>query len=452
MSIEDFKKTHRKWNLFQDIDTLGSYDFFTSVVDLTSLSPRHILNMKSALEQLNHKKPKGEKLSHEQYSSLAKVLPLASHEYTHFIDATSTLWGLRHLALLNNAYLADDKMGGTEEDFKSAKKFYDHTRSIHLPKYYTTIELELPETRPWQSVITMGKVFTSDGTTAGKPVLFSRFFNANGDCITRSPVSTISILEASAMAQEIFAQASLLDVAEDNFKTIENNLHSKKVLSELYNKRLTEYSVCVHIVSNHLKCKEALTSFGICAVLTRLVLNMPKSCLEIIYRNCNIAKILNIPARHEFETRMSDGIKNGDLGIIFYLLCKALPQRPYNNHTTVMLGAVAALDKLGLNMDLIAEEGQIEAKSLFESLERSKIASIRLLANAGIDNFKKQEYKESRLDFQKLSIPNALLDDLSFGEIFSSENNILADLNMEDCYQELFSGQRWVERFAEACL
>ena len=453
MSISNFSKTHKKWNLFKEIDVLGSYDFFTSIVHLSSLKPIDIQGMNSAIMFFGAKGGKEtNKLTSEQYSMLSKVLPLAAHEYTHFIDSTSTLWGLRHLAMLNEAYLADNKMGGSEYEFHLARRFYDHARSIHLPKYYTTIEDKVSDVRPWQSKITMGKIFTSDGSPSGKPVLFSRFLNANNESLTRSPISAISILEASAMAQELFMQSRLINQSESDFRTIENNLSERKIMSDLYNKNLTEYSVCVHVLSNRLGCSEGVASFSVCAVLTRLVLNMPKSCLNTVLKECDVARVVGIPSGHEFELRMLEGIKQGDLGILFYLLCCALPRRDYTSHPIIMQGVNRALKKLGLTISAMTLHGQIEAKKLHGDMQHSKIDSVRDLAGAGYSNFLKLGYNSGFLDFNELNIPPVLLEDFSSTNIFSSTNNSLANFDINKSYDELVSGQEWVERFSEACL
>jgi hypothetical protein len=254
------------------------------------------------------------------------------------------------------------------------------------------------------------------------------------------------------MAQELFMQASLLSQTEKEFQAIENGISGRKLMSDLYSKQLTEYSVCVHVLSNRLECKEGLLSFGICAVLTRVVLNMPKACLNTILDKCDVARVLGIPSRHEFELRMMEGVKQGDLGILFYLLCCALPRRNYTSHSTVMLGVVSALEKLGLTMDMLAVEGGLEAAALADGLSRSKIDSVRHIAEAGFSNFKKLGYKRSEIDFYALNLPPALLEDFTSAKIFSSASNSLADFDLDKSYEELVSGQEWVERFSEACL
>lgn len=212
MNIHEFKAKTKKWNQFAKVDTLGAFDFYTSLISLDALSATDISSIRSAFPHQGDIVAAFEanKFSPEHYALLSKVLPLAAHEYTHFVDSTSTLWGLHHLRKMNEAYLADDRLGGKEADFYKAKNFYDHVRGIRLPDYYTVINPNAENSRPWRSEITIGTIFSKLGELSDRPVLFSRFSNCHDEPLVRSPISTVSILEASAMAQEMILQAALI--------------------------------------------------------------------------------------------------------------------------------------------------------------------------------------------------------------------------------------------------
>lgn len=126
MQVSDFQRKTKKWNCFAATDTLGSFDFYTSIVSLDSLVSVDISIARQKLLEFLQKQANnsGIVLDIDSYHRIAKVFPLAVHEYTHFIDATSTLWGLRHLKMMKEAYEANDAIGGTESDFYKAKKYY----------------------------------------------------------------------------------------------------------------------------------------------------------------------------------------------------------------------------------------------------------------------------------------------------------------------------------------
>ena len=127
MDFSYFKNKTSRTNLLNEVDVLGSYDFYTALITLESLKKYHAEEALTAINSIpdffDFKKTKS--ISIDQYVSLAKVLPLAYHEYTHFVDANSTCWGFDYLKKMNAAYLSKT---GNERGFYKAKEFYDHSR------------------------------------------------------------------------------------------------------------------------------------------------------------------------------------------------------------------------------------------------------------------------------------------------------------------------------------
>ena len=84
------KAKNSRGNQLSAVDILGRFDFGTTLISLDSLDAKD-------LSHLAKKNPEDERLTDEALCDLRKVLPLAIHEYTHFVDATSTVWGIDHL-------------------------------------------------------------------------------------------------------------------------------------------------------------------------------------------------------------------------------------------------------------------------------------------------------------------------------------------------------------------
>lgn len=135
MSLDKFKDSMKSYKRLLESDTLGSFDFFTSTVCLDSIDSKDFDTFKKAVAS-------------SEYTGLNKVIPLAVHEYTHFIDSTSTLWGLKHLLKMSEAYESNNVKGGREEEFYKAKQFLEHVRSLRLPEYYTLTAPGIEPTRP----------------------------------------------------------------------------------------------------------------------------------------------------------------------------------------------------------------------------------------------------------------------------------------------------------------
>lgn len=433
------------------VDVLGSFDFSTTLIHLKSLVTADIERARAVSMEYkpNWNGGNPDLLTGDQYSALTKANPLIIHEYTHFIDATSTLWGLRHLKLMSEAYAARSLC---ENEYYKSKIFFDHVRSIRLPDYYTVKNGSADEDMPWRYNITIGRLFGSRGEITNRPVLFSRFRNSGGDVIVRSPISTVSILEASAMAQEIISRSYLLKLTNQEYRLIEDREVQRKTLKFLYSRDLTEYSVCVHVLANKLGCKDVLVAFGICARLTRLVLNFPQVIFDKLVETCPIEQVLNIPAGHAFGLAVRDGLRGRDLGTLYYLLCNALPGNVIQSEQNLEAGISVALNALGVQDEVLHGAAEAEANDLAALLNTSPIASIKTLAAAGYDNSKTIGLKCRELRLDKLNLPPAILGDDTALNPFARDGNSLTDFDIESCFSELDDGSSWVARFSEGCV
>jgi hypothetical protein len=56
------------------------------------------------------------------------------------------------------------------------------------------------------------------------------------------------------------------------------------------------------------------------------------------------------------------------------------------------------------------------------------------------------------LDIKNINIPPALLGDSNKLSLFANTNNSLRNFDIDECFEELYRGQKWVERFSEACI
>jgi hypothetical protein len=450
INIKDFEARTAQRNQFSAVDTLGSFDFSTAVIYLKSLTNKDIEEAKKVTIEFKPGRNNGQLnfLCGEQYLALAKVNLLAIHEYTHFIDSTSTLWGLRHLSLMSDAYSSTE----LEKNFYKAKTFFDHIRSIRLPAYYTVINKKLHANRPWGSSLSIGRIFNKDGQFSKQSVLFSRFLNSDGQLIVRSPVSAVSIFEASAMAQETIAGMDLVKLSEPQFKLVEEREFSKKHIDFIYSRELTEYSVCVHILANKIACTDLGVAFNMCSTLTRIALNFPQSLFEKLAEKCPISAVLNISDEHEFMHTIRDGLRSHNMGVVYYLLCNALQPNVVESEDKFKDGLDHAIRSLGIEIDELTSAIETEGENLFRSLQISPIEKIRILASAGYENFKRIHYAQGRLDFSQLNLPPALLGDDTIVSLFNRDTNTLKDFDLEACFFELDDGMSWVNRFSEACL
>ncbi|MBA4318231.1 MAG: hypothetical protein C0412_07505 [Flavobacterium sp.] len=451
MQFSDFKKKTDFGNLLKQVDILGSFDFYTCCVALDSLTMNDFDFLKSIDSSENHSSATGKKLHQNQYRQLAKVFPLTLHELTHFIDSTSTLWGLKHLCLMNRAYQTNPNLGGNESVFCRAKVFFDHCRKIRLPSYYTTVSRNVSDSFPWRFQISIGQLFSGNGELSDNTILFARFLNSNRELISRSPVSSVSILEASAMAQEVLSNISLLGQTESDFALVENTIFSKDLVQYIYNKNITEYSVCAHFLANHIGLKDIGAAFYLCAALCRIVLNFPQNAFCKLAETINVDESIQSDRDPNFVPNLLLGLHSNNMGILFYLLCLALPKEPLKKlDVKEMINGSFA--KLGIDYDYFESEANLEAEILFQELSKSEIKPIASLASAGYQNYKNISFTNSVLPFQKLNLPPVFLGDSNTFNLFASEKNHLSNFDIEACFEELFYGSSWVRNFSEACV
>lgn len=453
MLIEKLKASRTRLNVLAKCDVMASYDFFTTIVSLDSLSSEDFEKIIKNRESVQECYLKKEPLKFEAYEALSKTQPLIAHEYTHFYDCTSTVWGARYLNMMSNAYIADDRIhGGTEKDFHHAKKFHDLLRFSRLPNYYTYKTPVTDDSRPWTHYESMGNRFSSTGEVSDYPVVFSWFGNSKGQRLVRSPISTISILECSAMAQEIDTYIGLINLLGEDERSVEFSLYTKKLLDYIYNKDLTEYSVCAHFMANKFKEPDIVLTYKASAILCRIVLNTPSSIYNKIVRECDFRALFGSDKGIDaWIEKILKGLEYLEPGFLFYLICHAMPNGKLDKSDDVLSLICSGLKKLGIDYEHLKSESEIEFLKYSNLAKSSKIESISKISDSGQKNYNITDWSDSRIDFYNMNIPPALLGDSVEVDIFSGKENLLKAMSLEAVYDELVEGQIWVERFVEAC-
>lgn len=451
MDFLDFKNKTAKTNLLNEVDVLGPYDFYTSIISLDSLKEHHAAEASRIIKSMPNffEFKNSRKISGDEYVALAKVLPLVYHEYTHFIDANSTCWGLDYLKKMSSAY---SSRSGKENVFCKAKEFFDYSRCIRLPKYYTVIDKRNGNLRPWRSDVTIGHLFSSSGVPTKNSIIFSRFSNRQGDLLVRSPISTVSLLEASAMAQEIYIQNLLLKCCDSDFQVVERKLIEEKTVQYLYNPNLTEYSVCAHIVANKMGTPDVSEAFRACTILTRFVLNFPEWAFDQIAKFCPVSDVLGVAKGHPFCKSVKTGLEHRNYGIAYYLLCSALPSNFASVNSSIKPAISRSLRVLRIDMEELMEMSSMAIERAAKELVQSEISTIANLAEAGMKNYRIIDPFSCEINFSKLHLPPALLGDSEKFNLFSSDENNLSDFDLDQCFNEMYAGQEWVERFSESCI
>lgn len=321
------------------VDLLGSLDFWSLTISLDSLHPRDTDGL-TVKDIFSDETPT---LDFTEYKRRKKVLPLAAHEYTHFVDATSTLWGLKHLSYINDCNINEK---GDETQFHLLKRSYDYMRSIRLPDYYTTVSSTVPTNRPWRSDTTSGVIFSSEGKLTDRPIVFVNFNNENGKRFVRSPLSMISLLEASAMANEIEVRSTLIQRLTKDERLIEQHHFNEELLSYIYNPDITEYSACFHLLANSQNEKDIGIASKCTGILVRTILNVPEIAFSTAANNISAyADAIKHDINHLAVQRIQMAMNYKNRGALFFLIVTLLPMGSTINEHAFFKGLEAALKK-----------------------------------------------------------------------------------------------------------
>jgi hypothetical protein len=448
MPLDQLKVTRSRWSILNKVDQYGAIDFWTLTISLDALKPNDTIGLSTQDLRI----PKDTIFSFAEYERRKDVLSLAAHEYTHFVDATSSLWGLHHLSYINACHTMDV---GNEAQFFVLKQAYDYMRSIRLPNYYTTIDRKLPSQRPWRSDVSSGVMFAGDGKITNRPIFFVNFFTADGKRIVRSPLSVVSLLEASAMAKEIEVRVRLTAHLQESEKTVELRVLNQELMDYIYNPEITEYSACFHLLANLQNEKDIGIVARATGLLCRVALNAPQIAFITASKGIKVyADKMGLPLASLEVQRVKSGMENYNRGTLFFLIAVLLPKHALRSERTFFTGLEISLKSIGLSMEKLRRGSHQEAEKLWKELSTSRLQSIISLANCGYENFKKVFPSGLVYPLESLSLPPALHgdDEMTPYTFNTSETNSLSKFDLEMAYDELVQIQLKAENFAEACL
>lgn len=453
--FEKFKQNSRRWNCFSDSDTLGTFDFMTLTIALESIESRDVENLVAVLTSNEyHEQLANRELSFDLYGPVSKCLPLAIHEYTHFIDTVSTVWGQEFLGLLNKAYKTNpDQFSTLEPDFHHAKGLANFARALRLPDYYTAKESLVDASRPWRCSVTSGRWFSEHGHISDHPIVFVVFNNSAGQRIVRSPISTVSLLEASALAQEFMYRDFLVSALPEDARTVESHAISREVMDFIYNVDLTEYTVCAHLVANSIRSEDVLDSLKVASRLANYCLNMTPSLFRQIRITADVRKKIGLKLDgSRAESEIEKGFTLNDRGFLFYLISQLLPSCEPRTKQSVDSAIASAFNEVGIAIHDITLQARRSLEVSGDLLQPSPFVALQEIGQTSLINFDERASSEHLVeDFARFELPSILLGDSSIHRLSGKKDGILRNLDIERSYSELVEGQLWVEKFSEAC-
>jgi hypothetical protein len=299
----------------------------------------------------------------------------------------------------------------------------------------------------------LGLRFTASGSIEGaRPIAFCKFGTPEGTALARSPLSPVALLEASAMSQELVQRFAFLDSVQGPESLVEQRCQSSKSLEHLYNHRITEYSVCTHLIANHQQCIDAMRAYRLSGRLSRLVLNVPLKSFEEMADIERLAALFKVAPKDDYVQRVQRGLLQGDAGMLYYILCAAMPEDSFRSDEAGVAGIKVAFARIGTPLRRIKQLALEEVTAIAAKVAQSPSAVLRRLSGAGEKNFERLSHMGESLRFHELHLPQVLFGDYESRTTFGCEGNLLEDLDLDTCFNELNPLEQAIHNFAEACV
>jgi len=262
------------WKRFPATSTVAFYDPFSQHIELCDV------DSKDLIASFDYKNSPVESI---------KVLPILLHEFRHWLDHTTTLWGLRRLAESANAISAWTNQN--EKELWRISAFARNVNRDFAADYFTTIEnpdRPVGSTKQWTYRFSSGYGFNQDGTLNEQdPIFFTRFYWDDQTCACRVPFSVSALLETNAMHMEISANHFVASLMDPISKKIEMDRIEKLFTRSLYLPELAVYSTAVHAIANSMQLASGHIAYPLASALSAYCLNVPRSLI----------KNLNVPER-----------------------------------------------------------------------------------------------------------------------------------------------------------
>ena len=453
--FKTLKKSNDNWKVFPNIKDLAYYSFFTQSVHLTSVEQGDINEL---IEFVIARK--GE-IDYRQYELLRKTLAVLHHEYTHWVDNISTIWGTDLLLRVFEAFkLRSDEIDETDgiglsAEYYKIKELRDLSKRITYSDYYTT-RYNVENKYPWIASYSIGRLFAKSGKLSEYPIFFTRFTtHQDKQLICRVPFSLSSILESSAMSQEFYIDHFALSLLSEDSKYVELALYKKEMLSTIYNQNLCVYNVAAHHIANCAGISDISLAYRVCGILGRFVLNFPSSLF---------AKI-NVPAEHiekitkgEHNDIWLQGYKvafeHKDRGILFFLIGSLLSK--IENPESVTDAQIIrmfnnALPLINVKCEDVEKEARFEIIMNYKKLEEFDNPMSHYIAQTGQMLFDKLKiFGEYPYKFHEFSPIPAILGDDSIFQPYGKPEEL--NFNFLEYIYKSMSLEPYIREFEEACI
>jgi len=449
-NVQKLKYHAKNLGIFANLEAIGSYDDFSQLVVLYYLDKENFLQLLESFQSNIKGDQNSQKLSlQSNYESTVKFYSTCVHEFTHWLDHTSTLWGQRQLVLIYNAINAWTNQN--EQEFYRIAIANSERHRARLATYYTekyeTDQQEV-DTTPWQYEYGSGLEFGIDGRPRlDRPFVFTVFSNSRRKRIIRVPFSMFALTEANATYAEFKVKIQSLALLDDDSRLVEQLRLQQEIQQNLYNSELAIYSVATHCLANSIGIEESFRAYEFASALATLCLNLPKELF------CS----LSVPEEFSIWGNRVRALQDlSDPGFAFFAIAKQAPR--YRKEVSIERWLEEALSNTGLpNLEVIKGLILAQMKELEnEVIEGIYTDQLRMLLSIGRKNFiQRGVWGQNVLSIETLSKTSLMLPPIVLGDGYAASvvfttipTNTQA---LEEWIDQIIKIEVSVERFIRGC-
>ncbi|MBJ2136316.1 hypothetical protein JEU11_07635 [Paraglaciecola chathamensis] len=341
------------------------------------------------------------------------------HESIHFLDSTTTIWGIEYTVRLFNCL-----KNNNSSQFVDAFLLNDAEIEQHTSLNSTTAETKVFTYRTMRSILSYDKQH-------GVHILF-KYYDVDDQGFSEvlsTPISMLALLEGHAFASENLEALLVLNSSDDRVSAAFLEREYERVLSDA---RLTEYT-CLLAFTEQLFEKFSFEEKLITVIHTcRLALDLPvlfpfpESYIDACFKNADAVLVSSL------KMELGRGMNRSSLvGLILIILSSVIESIPIGLEENFEL---ALEDRL---FEMFRRDGDTLAECkknfwLYRDLEYEFGCELLREKGAELAYMSAKLNKDrvwSNFDLDKLVLPDVLL---STGEFVSSKNRI--DYDMESYF------------------
>lgn len=449
-AIQKLRYHAKHSGIFANLAVLGSYDDFSQIVSLDYLDEESFLQLLESFQSNTKRDRNAQKAALQaNYGSMARFYSTCVHEFTHWLDHTSTLWGQKQLVLIYNAINAWTNQD--EQEFHRIAIANSERHRARLALYYTEeykVDQREAHPTPWRYEYGSGLEFGIDGRPrTDRPFVFTVFSNSSDQRVIRVPFSMFALTEATATYAEFKVKSQSLALLDDDSRLVEQRRLEQEFRQNLYDPKLVIYSVATHCLANSIGIDDGFRAYEFSSALATLCLNLPKE----LFHNLFVPEEFNI-----WGSRVQALKELSDPGFAFFTIAKQAPK--YGNEISVEQWLQEALRNVGLpSLETIKNLAIAQMKELKnEVMEGIYTEQIKALLSVGRENFiQRGVWGQSVLSIENLYKNSIMLPPIVLGDgyITSVVPTTLSTSPqaVEQWIDQIINIEGSIEQFIRAC-